>query len=684
MSEDFLHSSPFSERRKAARVSLKSVIYVELEPGNGGLILNLSDDGLAVQAAEPIVGAAFPHLRFCLPDSTKWIEAEGKLVWEGASRKEAGIQFIRISTEARAQIRTWLNGANASSGLGGDAGSPDVAEREPHSPELVQEEVNLSEDLDSMFPSEKQVSSARAAAVHRSPDFFPSEADAQAPFSRNRAPLEPAVGTLESDIPAQAQGRPNQSDLHSYRASTRPRSGVGPGVGPAVGVDQAEVGSSRTQPHPESNSNERGSGMPVPNFRHPPPNPSPNPSIDPNGDRATHERLVAAFAAAANSSSTHSGTPPQARVSNKSVHRPSDHPPIAFSGFGYQPSEFEEPFGKKWIGVAAVLMAIVAIGVVLAVGPANVKSLIVQRYAIFESLAGPPPPSEPEKRTERQDAAANVATPEKAEKPQEPATSPAAVPSDARDVQNSQSAADPAPDADPPAPDSAKDSGNVYGGGDIADPEAEVLKFQREHSQTHFTGAYGYHPPTDGSVPYPKSDVPASPVPPAASTADPRRDPAIGDVRGNSQVSRSASETERALSEPPRSTPQTQQPRDGVVAIRSSFNAVRGIDTDPSEPASNDGPLVPGQLRTMHQPNYPAEALRAHVEGTVTLRATVDRAGTVQAVQLIGGPPILAPAAIEAVRQWRYAPTTLNGQAVECMEDISVVFRLANSVAAPH
>ncbi len=86
----------------------------------------------------------------------------------------------------------------------------------------------------------------------------------------------------------------------------------------------------------------------------------------------------------------------------------------------------------------------------------------------------------------------------------------------------------------------------------------------------------------------------------------------------------------------------------------------------------------------MRQPNYPAEALRAHIEGTVTLRATVDRTGAVQAIQLTSGPPILVPAAIEAVRQWRYAPTTVNGQAVECTQDISVVFRMANSVSGSH
>src|ERR1700722_13884732 len=115
MPEDFFDSKStlsFAHRRKADRVILNSVVYVELGPGNGGLVLNLCEDGIAVQAAEPIIGADFPHLRFCLPNSTKWIEVEGKLIWEGASRKEAGIHFIGISAEARAQIRNWLNGAN--------------------------------------------------------------------------------------------------------------------------------------------------------------------------------------------------------------------------------------------------------------------------------------------------------------------------------------------------------------------------------------------------------------------------------------------------------------------------------------------------------------------------------------------------------------------------------------------
>jgi len=322
-----------------------------------------------------------------------------------------------------------------------------------------------------------------------------------------------------------------------------------------------------------------------------------------------------------------------------------------------------------------VLAALLAVGVVFAVGPANVKDLIFRRHAIFESLAGPPPPTLPEKQTGKPDAAAN---PTANDKSAPPADSPVALPPDTLEVRGSQNAsprtADPAPTVDSPA----KNSDGQYGGEDTADPEAEVLEFQREHSQGNSNKTDSYGASTDASTPYPKPNVSAAFVPPVASTADPR---------GNSPAARSASEANRAPAEELRSTAQTQQPGAGVVAIRSSFHAVRGIDTQASETSEsslNNQPIVPGQLKTMRQPNYPVEALRAHIEGTVTLRATVDRTGAVEAVQLIGGPPILVPAAIEAVRQWRYAPTTSNGQAVECTQDISVVFRMANSVSASH
>jgi len=64
------------------------------------------------------------------------------------------------------------------------------------------------------------------------------------------------------------------------------------------------------------------------------------------------------------------------------------------------------------------------------------------------------------------------------------------------------------------------------------------------------------------------------------------------------------------------------------------------------------------------------------MEGTVKLHATIGRDGAVQSV-VATGPPLLADAAMSAVRQWRYGPTLLGGQAIEADEDIIVVFRLS-------
>src|SRR5581483_1476916 len=93
------------------RVAIRSVAYVDLDDDNGGLILNVSEGGIGVQSAEMIVGERFSRIRFRLPKSESWIEAAGKLVWLGKSRKEAGIQFLDLSDDARQQIQTWIYSA---------------------------------------------------------------------------------------------------------------------------------------------------------------------------------------------------------------------------------------------------------------------------------------------------------------------------------------------------------------------------------------------------------------------------------------------------------------------------------------------------------------------------------------------------------------------------------------------
>jgi len=75
-------------------------------------------------------------------------------------------------------------------------------------------------------------------------------------------------------------------------------------------------------------------------------------------------------------------------------------------------------------------------------------------------------------------------------------------------------------------------------------------------------------------------------------------------------------------------------------------------------------------------PQYPAIAKAAHVQGTVILHAIISKDGTIQQLQLVSGHPLLVNAAMDAVRQWRYQPTMLNGQPVEVDTTIQVVFSL--------
>ena len=86
--------------------------------------------------------------------------------------------------------------------------------------------------------------------------------------------------------------------------------------------------------------------------------------------------------------------------------------------------------------------------------------------------------------------------------------------------------------------------------------------------------------------------------------------------------------------------------------------------------------LDPGLLIRQVQPIYPSLAITTHTEGTVLLAAVIDTQGRITQLRALSGHPLLIPAAINAVQQWRYKPYILNGQAVEVETQVSVVFTL--------
>ena len=86
--------------------------------------------------------------------------------------------------------------------------------------------------------------------------------------------------------------------------------------------------------------------------------------------------------------------------------------------------------------------------------------------------------------------------------------------------------------------------------------------------------------------------------------------------------------------------------------------------------------MDPGMLIRRVQPQYPAPAKIAHVQGKVELAASISKDGTIENLRVLAGHPMLVRAAIEAVRQWRYRPYILNNEPVEVETQITVNFSL--------
>jgi protein TonB len=108
----------------------------------------------------------------------------------------------------------------------------------------------------------------------------------------------------------------------------------------------------------------------------------------------------------------------------------------------------------------------------------------------------------------------------------------------------------------------------------------------------------------------------------------------------------------------------------------------------PPPPVKKEEPPPPQRIRVggavqkarmlkQVQPTYPPLARQARIQGTVKLTAEIAKDGTIQKLEVISGHPLLIPAALQAVKQWVYKPTLLNGQAVEVITQIDVNFTLS-------
>jgi periplasmic protein TonB len=114
----------------------------------------------------------------------------------------------------------------------------------------------------------------------------------------------------------------------------------------------------------------------------------------------------------------------------------------------------------------------------------------------------------------------------------------------------------------------------------------------------------------------------------------------------------------------------------GIVSSTSSVAPVPNLSKPTPQRVRLSQGVSKGLLVYRIEPRYPTVAREAHIQGIVVLTALIDKDGMIQNLQVVTGHPMLAPAAIEAVKQWRYKPFLLNGQAVGVETTVTVTFSL--------
>jgi TonB family protein len=108
---------------------------------------------------------------------------------------------------------------------------------------------------------------------------------------------------------------------------------------------------------------------------------------------------------------------------------------------------------------------------------------------------------------------------------------------------------------------------------------------------------------------------------------------------------------------------------------------VAAVAPPPPKPAApsrikQGGNVTAASIITQTRPLYPPLARQARIQGNVVLHAIIDKDGKVAQLEVISGHPLLVQSALDAVKQWRYKPTLLNGDPVEVDTTITVTFTM--------
>ncbi|MGO9862955.1 MAG: TonB family protein [Terriglobales bacterium] len=166
------------------------------------------------------------------------------------------------------------------------------------------------------------------------------------------------------------------------------------------------------------------------------------------------------------------------------------------------------------------------------------------------------------------------------------------------------------------------------------------------------------------------SPVPRIALDPDSGTKKPNSAPIL--VKSTPAKTKTKSQSEE-------SAPQLPSPLADASAPDSNLSGLMAVSPSLPKPTLEtvkvSQGVSQGLLIKRVQPKYPPSALAVHTEGAVEIDATINKEGNVTNVKVLSGNAVLAHAAVEAVRQWRYKPYYLDGQPVEIETQITVNFK---------
>ena len=91
-------------------------------------------------------------------------------------------------------------------------------------------------------------------------------------------------------------------------------------------------------------------------------------------------------------------------------------------------------------------------------------------------------------------------------------------------------------------------------------------------------------------------------------------------------------------------------------------------------PIPDDAPVLPARLLKAVNPIYPPDAMRNFITGDVRLKADIDAEGKIGNIEVVSGPPDLLPAALDAMKQYVYAPATKGGRGIVSTVKVTIKF----------